>query len=76
MRGETEEVRKERWKGICGIQSCKVFEMAHVGKFEHNIITSDTYSNKWMLYLSKIFTLQLTKFWRHRIFYLMMVFTK
>ena len=64
MRGETEEVRKERWKGICGIQSCKVFEMAHVGKFEHNIITSDTYSNKWMLYLSKIFTLQLTKFWK------------
>ena len=59
MRRETEEVRKERWKGICGIQSCKVFEMAHVGKFEHNIITSDTYSNKWMLYLSKIFTLQL-----------------
>ena len=41
MRGETEEVRKERWKGICGIQSCKLFEMAHVGKFKQNI-TSNT----------------------------------
>ena len=40
MQGETEEMRKERWKGICGIQSCNV----HVGKFDSNIITSDTYS--------------------------------
>ena len=63
MRGETEETRKERRKGILGIQSCKVLKMVYVGKFENNIITSDTYSNKWMLYLSKIFTLQLTKFW-------------
>ena len=46
MRGETEEMKKERRKGIFGIQSCNVFKIVHVGKFENNILTSDTYSNK------------------------------
>ena len=41
MRGETEEMRKKRWKGICGIQFCNVFKMVHVRKFENNILTSD-----------------------------------
>ena len=41
MQRETDEGRKERWKGIRGIQSCKLFEMAHVGKFKQNI-TSNT----------------------------------
>ena len=48
MRGETEETRKERRKGILGIQSCKVLKMVYVGKFENNIITLYIYSNKWM----------------------------
>ena len=49
MRRETEVVRKERWKGICGIQSCKLFEMAHVGKFKQNT-TSNTLTSGYALH--------------------------